>query len=50
MPKGREKCLEIVKANLLVLLTLVGAAIGFIIGVIVRNTNPTDSTLMWVGK
>ncbi|VDI07835.1 Hypothetical predicted protein [Mytilus galloprovincialis] len=49
MPKGREKCLEIVKANLLVLLTLVGAAIGFIIGVIVRNTNPTDSTLMWVG-
>ncbi|XP_052066154.1 excitatory amino acid transporter 1-like isoform X2 [Mytilus californianus] len=49
MAVGKEKCLEIVKANLLVLLTLVGAAVGFIIGVVVRNTNPTDSTLMWVG-
>ncbi|XP_063399935.1 excitatory amino acid transporter 1-like [Mytilus trossulus] len=49
MAVGKEKCLEILKANLLVLLTLVGAAVGFIIGVVVRNTNPTDSTLMWVG-
>ncbi|CAG2211784.1 EAAT2 [Mytilus edulis] len=50
MAVGKEKCLEILKANLLVLLTLVGAAVGFIIGVVVRNTNPTDSTLMWVGE
>ncbi|XP_052065699.1 excitatory amino acid transporter 1-like [Mytilus californianus] len=49
MAVGKEKCLEIVKANLLVFFTLFGAAVGFIIGVVVRNTNPTDSTLMWVG-
>ncbi|CAC5409720.1 unnamed protein product [Mytilus coruscus] len=49
MAVGKEKCLEVVKANLLVFFTLFGAAVGFVIGVVVRNTNPTDRTLMWVG-
>jgi len=50
MAVTKAKCLQIVKANLLVLLTLIGAAIGFMIGIAVRNTHPTESTLMWIGK
>lgn len=49
MADSKAKCLEIVKANLLVLLTLIGAAVGFLIGIAVRNTHPTESTLMWIG-
>ena len=44
------RCGQILKANLLVVLTFVGAAVGFGIGIGVRQYSPSDDTLMWIGK
>ena len=44
------RCGQILKANLLVVLTFVGAAVGFGIGIGVRQYSPSDDILMWIGK
>lgn len=35
--------------NLLLVLTLVGVVMGFLIGFGARQTNPTENALMWLG-
>ncbi|KAL5006971.1 hypothetical protein ScPMuIL_015777 [Solemya velum] len=42
-------CLQIVRSNLLVILTLAGAVVGFAVGLSVRTTHPSFNVLMWLG-
>ena len=44
------RCLQILKSNLLVILTFIGAAVGFGIGIGIREYSPSDNALMWIGK
>lgn len=44
------KCLDVVRTNLLVILTMVGVAFGFVVGFVAREYNPSASALMWIGK
>lgn len=44
------KCKRFFKSNLLVILTFLGAAVGFGIGIGVREYSLSDSALMWIGK
>ena len=39
-----------VKRNLLLITTLIGVVVGFGIGFGVRPYQPTDTSLMWIGK
>jgi hypothetical protein len=43
-------CLQVVRNNLLVILTFVGAAVGFAVGFGVRATDPSRDALMWLGE
>ncbi|KAL4225110.1 Neutral amino acid transporter A [Mactra antiquata] len=43
----KEKCWTLVRQNMLVTLTLIGVAVGFIVGLSVKN--PTASAIMWIG-
>ncbi|CAC5409715.1 unnamed protein product [Mytilus coruscus] len=43
------RCKQIIVSNLLVILTFIGAAIGFGIGIGVRQFSPSESALMWIG-
>lgn len=47
--KLRQKCITLLRQNLLVLLTLVGVGIGFLIGFTVGPTKPSMSAIMWIG-
>lgn len=38
------------KQNAVLLLTLLGVVLGFAIGFGVRELNPSDDALMWIGK
>ncbi|WAR27250.1 EAA3-like protein [Mya arenaria] len=40
---------SVVKENALLVLTLVGVSLGIGLGFAVRETNPSDTTLMWLG-
>ncbi|OWF50777.1 putative sodium-dependent excitatory amino acid transporter glt-3 [Mizuhopecten yessoensis] len=44
-----NKCVSVIKDNLLVVTTLLGVGVGFAVGFGVRATNPTDDDLMWLG-
>lgn len=46
----KQKCVALLKSNLLVTLTLFGAIIGFTIGFAVRSLQPTKDALMWIGE
>lgn len=45
-----SKCQEFVKHNKLVLLTLCGVAVGFLIGFLVQSREPSADLLMWIGE
>lgn len=36
--------------NLLLLFTLLGVGLGFVVGFAVREIHPSESALMWLGK
>lgn len=44
-----QQCAAIIRQNLLVVLTLLGAAAGFIIGFAVRQYRSSDSAILWIG-
>lgn len=44
------RCKQIIVSNLLVILTFIGAAVGFGLGIGVRQFSPSESALMWIGK
>ena len=46
----RRRCRDIVRQNLLVICTLVGVCVGFMIGVVAGRHVRSASTLMWIGK
>lgn len=50
MSGAKMKCLDVVRTNLLVILTMVGVAFGFVVGFVAREYNPSASALMWIGK
>ncbi|XP_076114773.1 putative sodium-dependent excitatory amino acid transporter glt-3 isoform X2 [Mytilus galloprovincialis] len=43
------RCKQIIVSNLLVILTFIGAAVGFGLGIGVRQFSPSESALMWIG-
>lgn len=49
-----ESCLGKVKRvlmeNLLLVTTMLGVFLGFVVGFAVRETHPSESALMWLGK
>lgn len=49
MSGAKMKCLDVVRTNLLVILTMVGVAFGFAVGFLAREFNPSASALMWIG-
>ncbi|XP_076454161.1 excitatory amino acid transporter-like [Babylonia areolata] len=46
---GASSCRTLLRENLVLLLTLVGVLLGFAIGFGVRELNPSEDTLMWIG-
>ncbi|XP_052782586.1 excitatory amino acid transporter-like [Mya arenaria] len=47
--KTCARIIAVVKENALLVLTLVGVALGIGLGFAVRETNPSDTALMWLG-
>ena len=45
-----RKLQNVILDNLLLFTTILGVGIGFIIGLAVREANPSESALMWLGK
>jgi len=48
--ENKRSCLQLLKENLLVVTTLLGAAVGFSIGFGVRSLQPSEDAIMWIGK
>ena len=48
--KKPSNCQGCVKQNLLLLSTIVGVSMGFVVGFSVRPARPSEDTLMWLGK
>ena len=47
--KLKTKCLDLLRRNLLVILTLIGVAVGFTAGFILAPKVPSHSALLWIG-
>lgn len=45
----KKKCLRVVHQNMLVIITLVGCGIGFLVGFLVKPEDPSPSAIMWIG-
>ncbi|XP_078334175.1 excitatory amino acid transporter 1-like [Crassostrea virginica] len=43
------ECRSVLKSNLLVILTMVGVGLGFGVGFLAREFNPSPDALMWIG-
>lgn len=46
----KTRCLEVLRQNLLVFLTVLGVGIGLATGLAIAPTKPSASVLLWVGK
>ncbi|XP_048730322.2 excitatory amino acid transporter 1-like isoform X3 [Ostrea edulis] len=49
MAETKMNCLQLVKSNLLVILTMIGVALGFGAGFLAREFDPSSDALMWIG-
>ena len=43
-------CKTLLKENAVLVLTLIGVVLGFAVGFGVRELNPSDDALMWIGQ
>lgn len=46
----RWKCVGVIRQNLLVILTIIGAGLGFMIGFVCQPKHLSISELIWIGK
>lgn len=50
-PKNcKQFCYQFVTENLLVILTLLAVIVGIIVGISVRQINPSQDVIIWIGK
>ena len=45
-----RKIVDTLKQDWVLILTVVGIIVGFIVGLAIRPANPSDDVLMWIGK
>ena len=45
----KDKCAQVLRQNLIVLLTVLGVGVGLLIGFLVAPHDPSPSAVLWMG-